>query len=154
MAITHYMLNKYLLKYSHNIYHLFNEAPLLSHLLGHILFFAQFSSVQSLSRVRLFATPWIAAHQASLSITNSESLPKPTSIKLVMPSCEVARVNTMTGGLDLSFGFPWNGKIPHPHQVPWSQTINMHPVRNKGRAEKPAKVCTNKIALQTCNQSA
>ena len=33
----------------------------------------QFSSVQSLSRVRLFATPWIAAHQASLSITNSRS---------------------------------------------------------------------------------
>ena len=35
----------------------------------------QFSSVQSLSRVRLFATPWIAARQASLSITNSRSLP-------------------------------------------------------------------------------
>ena len=35
----------------------------------------QFSSVQSLSPVRLFATPWIAAHQASLSITNSRSLP-------------------------------------------------------------------------------
>ena len=31
--------------------------------------------------------------------------------------CEAARVNTMTGGLDLSFGFPRNGKIPHPHQV-------------------------------------
>ena len=44
------------------------------------------SSVQSLSRVRLFATPWIAAHQASLSITNSQSSPKPTSIKSVMPS--------------------------------------------------------------------
>ena len=46
----------------------------------------QFSSVQSLSRVRLIATPWIAAHQASLSITNSQSLPKLMSIKLVMPS--------------------------------------------------------------------
>ena len=68
--------------------------------------------------------------------------------------CEAARVNTMTGGLDLSFGFPRNVKIPHPHQVTWSQPINMRPVRNKGRAEKPAKVCTNKIALQTCNQSA
>ena len=43
-------------------------------------------SVQSLSRVRLFATPWIAAHQASLSITNSWSLPKLMSIQLVMPS--------------------------------------------------------------------
>ena len=44
------------------------------------------SSVQSLSRVRLFATPWTAACQASLSITNSQSLPKLMSIKLVMPS--------------------------------------------------------------------
>ena len=45
-----------------------------------------FSSVQSLSHVRLFVTPWTAAHQASLSITNSRSLPKPMSIELVMPS--------------------------------------------------------------------
>ena len=44
------------------------------------------SSVQSLSRVRLFVTPWTAARQASLSITNSQSLPKLTSIELVMPS--------------------------------------------------------------------
>ena len=46
----------------------------------------QFSSVQSLSRVRLFATPWIAAHQASLSITNSRSSLKVTSVESVMPS--------------------------------------------------------------------
>ena len=46
----------------------------------------QFSSVQSLSRVRLFATPWTAAHQAYLSIINSRSPPKPTSIESVMPS--------------------------------------------------------------------
>ena len=45
-----------------------------------------FSSVQSLNRVRLFATPWIAARQASLSITNSWSSLKLTSIELVMPS--------------------------------------------------------------------
>ena len=45
-----------------------------------------FSSVQSLSHVWLFATPWIAARQASLSITNSWSLLKLTSIKSVMPS--------------------------------------------------------------------
>ena len=43
-------------------------------------------SVQSLSRVRLFATPWTAAPQASLSITNSRSLLKLMSIKSVMPS--------------------------------------------------------------------
>ena len=44
------------------------------------------SSVQSLSCVRLFATPWTAARQASLSITNSRSLHKLVSIELVMPS--------------------------------------------------------------------
>ena len=46
----------------------------------------QFSSVQSLSYVRLFATTWIAARQASLSITNSQSLLKLMSIKSAMPS--------------------------------------------------------------------
>ena len=44
-----------------------------------------FSSVQSLSHVRLFATPWIAARQASWSITNSQRPPKPMSTELVMP---------------------------------------------------------------------
>ena len=47
---------------------------------------SQFSSVQSLSRVRLFVTPWIVAYQASLSITNSWSSPKLLSIELVMSS--------------------------------------------------------------------
>ena len=46
----------------------------------------QFSSVQWLSRVQLFATPWIAAHQASLSITNYRSSLKFTSIKSMIPS--------------------------------------------------------------------
>ena len=46
----------------------------------------QFSSVQLLSRVRLFATPWIAACQASLSSTNSQSSLRLTSIESVMPS--------------------------------------------------------------------
>ena len=46
----------------------------------------QFSSVQSLSCVQLFVTPWTAARQASLSINNSWSPPKPMSIKSVMPS--------------------------------------------------------------------
>ena len=45
-----------------------------------------FSSVQSLTRVRLFVTPWIAARQASLSITNSQSSLRLTSIESVMPS--------------------------------------------------------------------
>ena len=46
----------------------------------------QFSSVQFLSHVQLFVTPWIAALQASLSITNSHSPPKPMSIVSVIPS--------------------------------------------------------------------
>ena len=51
-----------------------------------VLIWTQFSSVQLLSRVRLFVIPWITAHQASLSITNSRSSTKPMSILLVMPS--------------------------------------------------------------------
>ena len=52
----------------------------------HHLLLHRFSSVQSLSRVRLFATPWTAALQASLSIANSWSLLKLMSIESVMPS--------------------------------------------------------------------
>ena len=48
--------------------------------------YAEFSSVHSLSRVWLFETPWTIAHQASLSITNSWSSLKLTSIELMMPS--------------------------------------------------------------------
>ena len=51
-----------------------------------ILKWVQFSSIQSLSNVQLFVTPWTAAHQASLSITNSWSLLKFRSIESVMPS--------------------------------------------------------------------
>ena len=50
------------------------------------LFSVSISSVQSLSRVQLFVTPWTAAHLASLSITNSWSLPKLMSIELLMTS--------------------------------------------------------------------
>ena len=53
---------------------------------GDIISSVQFSSVQSLSHVRLFATPWIAACQASLSVTNSQSSLRLTSIESVMPS--------------------------------------------------------------------
>ena len=51
-----------------------------------ILIIIQFSSVQFSHSVRLFATPWIAVHQASLSITNSRSSFRLTSIESVMPS--------------------------------------------------------------------
>ena len=55
----------------------------------------QFSSIQSLSHVRLFATPWIAARQASLSITNSRSLLKLMPIKSVMPSSHLILCNPL-----------------------------------------------------------
>ena len=56
-----------------------------SRFLSVIYFIHQFSSVQSLSHVRLFATPWTAARQTSLSITNYQNLLKLKSIESVMP---------------------------------------------------------------------
>ena len=56
---------------------------------------SQFSSVQLLSRVWLFATSWIAARQASLSITNSRSSPKLMSIESVMPSSHLILCNPL-----------------------------------------------------------
>ena len=53
------------------------------------------SSVQLLSCVRLFVTPGITACQASLSITNSQSLPKPMSIESVMPSSHLILCHTL-----------------------------------------------------------
>ena len=65
-----------------------NKSLFTEHLLSacHMYYPVQFSSVQLLSRVQLFATPWTAARQGSLSITNSQSPPKPLSIESVMPS--------------------------------------------------------------------
>ena len=65
---------------------LFRNVLFSLHMFVFLIVFFLFSSVQSLSRVWLFATPWIAARQASLSITNSRISPKLTSIGLVMPS--------------------------------------------------------------------
>ena len=53
--------------------------------LGPSFFIQSFSSIQSLSHVQLFVTPWTAACKASLSITNSQSLLKLMSVELVMP---------------------------------------------------------------------
>ena len=77
----------------HILYHIFFIVSFIS---GHLVRLhtlaivnntvVSISSVQSLSHVRLFATPWIAAHQASLSITNTWSSLKLMSIELMMPS--------------------------------------------------------------------
>ena len=68
-----------------------------------------FSSVQSLSRVRLSVTPWTAAHQAFLSITNSRSLLKLVSTKLVMPSNHLILCFPL---LPLPSSFPESGSFP------------------------------------------
>ena len=99
--------------------------------------YIQFSSVQSLSRVRLFVTPWIAARQASLSITSSWSSPKLLSIKSVMPSSHLILCHPSTPALStLSHASNldrWSAshmiiytfqryplKSPHPHLLPQS----------------------------------
>ena len=69
---------------------------------------ASFSSVQSLSHVRLFVTPWTAAHQASLSITQSWSLLKLMSIESVMPSNHLILVIPFSSCLQ---SFPASGSF-------------------------------------------
>ena len=82
--------------------------------LSHICF--QFSSVQSLSRVRLFVTPWTAACQASLSLTNSRSPPKPMSIEsAIQPSHPLSSPSSPAPNLSQHQGlFQW---VSSSHQV-------------------------------------
>ena len=77
------------------------------------------SSVQSLSRVQLFATPWITAHQASLSINNSQSLHKLMSSELVMtfsylsffiPFSSCAQSLPASGSFPVNQLFTWGGQ--------------------------------------------
>ena len=78
-----------------------------------------FSSVQSLSHVWLFVTPWITACQAFLSITNSRSPPKPMSIELVMlsnhlilcrPFSSCPQSFPASGSFQMSQLFAWGGQ--------------------------------------------
>ena len=80
---------------------------------------SQFSTVQSLSRVQLFVTPWIAACQAYLSITNSRSLLKLTSVASVMhpaisssvfPFSSCPRSLPASGSFPMSQLFAWGGQ--------------------------------------------
>ena len=77
----------------------------------------QFSSIQLLSCVWHFETPWTAAHQASLYITNCQSLPKPMSIESVMPSNHLILLSPSPPALNLSQHqglFKW---VSSSHQV-------------------------------------
>ena len=78
---------KILLYYTTMLLFYYNKCTyIFEYIFNYFLIMHQFSSVQSLSCVRLFATPWTAACQASLSITNSRSSLRLTSIESVMPS--------------------------------------------------------------------
>ena len=72
-------------------------------------FWYQFSSVQSLSCVQFSATSWTSAHQASVSITNSQSPPKPMSSELMMPSNYLILCRPL---LLLPQSFPASGSFP------------------------------------------
>ena len=91
---------------------------------------SQFSSVQSLSHVRLFATPWTAAHQASLSITNCRSLPKPMSTETVMPSnylilcCPLLRLPSIFPSIRV---FPNESALHIRWPKCWSFSFNISP---------------------------
>ena len=90
----------------------------------------QFSSVQSLNRVRLFATPWIAARQASLSITISLSSRKLTFIKSVMPSSHLilCRPVFLLPPIPPSIRvFPNESTLPMRWPKYWSFSFNIFP---------------------------
>ena len=76
----------------------------------------QFSSVQLFSPVRLFATPWIAVRQASLSIVNSRSLLRLMSIELVMPSSHLIICHPL---LLLPQSLPASRSFPMSQPFPW-----------------------------------
>ena len=91
--------------------------------------FSMFSSVQSLSRVRLFVTPWIATHQASLSTTNSWSLLKLTSIESMMPSSHLilCRPLLLLPPIPPSIRVFSNGSILHMRWPKyWSFSFNLN----------------------------
>ena len=85
-----------------------------------VKYFPQFSSVQLLSCVQLFATPWTAARQTCLSITNPQSPPKPMSIESVMPSTHLSSAAPFSFWLQcfLAAGcFPMSGLFSSGGQI-------------------------------------
>ena len=91
---------------------------------GFHIYSVQFSSVQSVSHVRLFATPWIAARQAFLSITNPWSLLKLTSIESVMPSSHLILCRPLL--LLLPQSLPASESFPMTQLFTWgSQSIGV-----------------------------
>ena len=96
-----------------------HSLPPTSYQLKKIKKISQFSSIQSLSRVQLFETPWTTACQASLSITNSQNIPKLMSIESVMPSSHLILCHPLllppspfpsSGSFPMSQFFIWGGQ--------------------------------------------
>ena len=89
----------------------------------------EFSSVQSLSRARLFVTPWIAACQASLSITNSRSLPKLMTIESVTPSNNLMLCHPLLLLPSIFPSIKVFSRVSSSHQVAkyWSFSFNISP---------------------------
>ena len=89
----------------------------------------QFSSFHSLSHVQLFATPWTAAHQASLPITNSQNLPKLMSIESVTPShhlilcCPLLLLPSVFPFSSCPQSFPVSGSFPMSQLFAWGGQI-------------------------------
>ena len=107
------------------------------------------SSVHLLSRVRLFATPWIAARQASLSITNSQSLLKLTSIELVMPSSHLILSSPSPPGPNPSQHqnlFQWVNSLHEVAKILEFQ-LQHHSFQRKPRAD----LLQNGLAGSPCN---
>ena len=113
---------------------LYKETEIVTHKVYHseqaVSYSVQFSSVQLFSHVRFFVTPWTAAHQASLSITNSWSPPKPIFIMSVMPSSHLILYRPL---LLLPSIFPimrifYNGSVlPIRWRKDWSFSFNIIP---------------------------
>ena len=97
------------------------------------IIYIQFSSVQSLSCVQLPVTPWTAARQVSLSITNSQSSPKPMSIELVIAGSQHGRPHSWQGDLtSKASGFEGlSGPIP-PMTRSCGETWRANQIRTRG----------------------
>ena len=110
----------------------------------------QFSSVHSLSHVRLFATPWTAAHQASLSITNSRRSLKLTSIVSVMPSSHLIFCRSL---LLLPSFLPASQSFPVSQLFTWGgQSIGVSALASflpKNTQDWSPLECTSWISLQS-----
>ena len=94
----------------------------------------QFRSVQSLSRVRLFETPWTAPHQAFLFITNSQSSLKPMSIVSVMPSNHLILCHPL---------------LPCPQSFPESGSFQMSQLSASGGQSTGVSASTSVLPMNT-----